>query len=98
MPGRQTDLTDFLTASGLAMGRANGRLTGVGAPTILREFRLEVNYFARFSLPATVDSLLIQDADLITTQLLPVLDLNVPTLSITATYIAAPSLVPVPPT
>lgn len=95
---RVRDLVSFLTASGLAIGRSNGILTVGNVPTILQSCELTVNIFSPVSVPETADTLLIDEPTSINAQILPALGQTLPSLAITATYIAAPSLVPVPPT
>jgi hypothetical protein len=95
---RVRDLVSFLTATGVAVGRSNANLTIGNLPTLLQTCAVNVNLYAPFSVPETLDTLALEESEAVTMQLLPVLDLTLPTLSINATYIAVPSLVPVPPT
>jgi hypothetical protein len=93
------DLTSFLTATGVSMGAANGRLALNDVPTILQSFNVSVNFYTPFQVAETMDTLLLDQSASVSGQLLPMVGMaQQPTLSVTAHYIAAPSLVPVPPT
>lgn len=96
--GRVCDLVSFLTASGVAIGRSNGVMTLGNVPTILQTCQVTVNIFAPTRVAECFDNLLIEDSEALNYQILPVLGIEFPGISIAATYIAAPSLVPVPPT
>ncbi|HLO04237.1 MAG TPA: hypothetical protein VK191_14085 [Symbiobacteriaceae bacterium] len=95
---RVRDLVSLLTATGVAIGRSNGGLTLGNLPTILQTCEATVNLFAPIRVSLTADTLLLEEPDSLNLQILSVLGLDLPSLSITATYIAVPSLVPVPPT
>lgn len=95
---RVGDLTQFLTATGVALGRSNGLLTVANVPTILQSLNVTVNLFGPISVPVTSDTIALAEPESLTAQILPVLGMELPTLSITASYVAAPSLIPVPPT
>lgn len=91
------DLTSFLTATGVSMGAANGRLALNNVPTILQSFNVSVNFYTPIQVAETLDTLLLEESASMSGQLMPIMAQQ-PTLSITAHYVAAPSLVPVPPT
>lgn len=83
------DLADLLTAAGQAMGGANRRLAGTGAPALLREFDFEFSFDAGVEVPEGAPTLLLTG----TAKRM----LRAGTaVKVTATYIAAPSLVPIP--
>lgn len=92
---RTFQLADLLTAGGNAMGNANLRLTAGGVPALLR------SYDATFAFPGSVR--INPGATGLTVVRPRPRRCAVPVGStanvvIVATYIAAPSLVPVPPT
>lgn len=95
---RVRDLVSLLTASGVAIGRSNGCMTLGNVPTILQNCEVTVNLFAPIRVPVTAETVLLEEPDSLNLQILSVLGLDLPSFSITATYIAVPSLVPVPPT
>lgn len=92
------DLSDLLTASGNAMGLANRRLAATGAPALLQQVVMTLDFDANFQV-APGDATLFFGAsskpNAQLTALMPTANANT---SIEATFIAAPSLVPVPPT
>lgn len=96
--GRVCDLVSLLTASGVAIGRSNGCITVANVPAILQTCQVTLNIFAPARVAECCDNLLIEDSEALNYQILPVLGIQFPGIAIAATYIAAPSLVPVPPT
>lgn len=96
MAPRTVDLADLLTAAGVAAGAANARLHGCNVPAMLREFTLGLNFDAAVSVPAGACTLLLSGMDTGNAQM-QVLMQKGTGVSVSAVFIAAPSLVPVPP-
>ncbi|MFZ5818196.1 MAG: hypothetical protein ACOY93_23335 [Bacillota bacterium] len=88
-------LADLLTAGGAAMGAANTRLTAGQVPALLRSYDISLTF------PGSI-RVLPGAAGLLVTRPRPRRCLTPlrreANIRIEATYIAAPSLVPVPPT
>ncbi|MGE5675475.1 MAG: hypothetical protein ACM3XM_16635 [Mycobacterium leprae] len=98
MQTSQFNLSDLLTASGAAMGASNQRLRSAQAPALLSQFSLEVNFRAAFCLPPGDCTLLFGAVGQPNAQMAVVAPAATPNVSITATYIAAPSITNVPAT
>jgi hypothetical protein len=93
-----TDLADLLTASGFAMAASNSRLAACGAPALLREFSLELNFSAGFQVSEQAATLLLTPAAPQNPQMQALMGqggASAP-VTLTATYIAAPSIRPAP--
>jgi hypothetical protein len=90
------DLADLLTAGGVAAGAANVRLRVGNVPTLLQNFVLELSFDASVSLPAGACTLLLNGMETGNAQM-QVLFQKAAGVTVTATYVAAPSLVPVAP-
>ncbi len=90
---RNFDLADLLTAAGLSMATANSRLAAVNAPTLMREFELILDFPGSVRVAPGVTGVCVKR---------PAARCALPggvgsSIRVEATYIAAPSLVPVPP-
>lgn len=94
----ETDLANLLTATGTAMGSANQRLAAAGAPALLQQFALSLTFQAGFSVPADDQTLRFTQVARPNAQMMALMKTQSNNVSITATYIAAPGLTPVPPT
>lgn len=94
---RTFDLADLLTAAGTAMGVSNRRLAVSGAPALLREFSLDLSMSAAVQLDQEGSTLLFQTAGDLAQQLQSQAAGVPNNVTIAATYIAAPSLLPLLP-
>lgn len=94
MQGRRCDLADLLTASGSAMAVSNQRLTAGGAPALLREMKLELDFTAAVRVPDDPHTLLLRPVAGPNPQFLPLFRTSPPNVRLTATFVAAPSLQP----
>lgn len=92
------DLACLLTAAGAAAGAANTHLTASSAPALLREFSLELRFDAAFTVPEGACTLLLTRPSRPNPQLQAMMRTTSAGVTVQATYIAAPSLQPVPPT
>lgn len=89
------DLADLLTAAGASMATANGRLAAGGAPALMRQFDLGLEFPGAVRLlPCAAGVCIIRPRHRCVTACGAG---GRSTVRIQATYIAAPSLVPVPP-
>jgi hypothetical protein len=96
--GERFDLADLLTGIGSAMGASNERLRVTGAPSLLREFTMEVRFQACVSVAPDQSTVWFRTAASRLPQP-PVLSPGAqPNVRLKATYIAAPALRPVTPT
>lgn len=92
--GRNFQLADLLTAGGIAMGAANLRLTAAGAPALLRSYDLTLIFPGTFRVcPGNAGLAVIRPRSAMATR-----QGDGASIRINANYIAAPTLVPVPPT
>lgn len=96
MQTRRLDLADLLTASGTAMGCANLRLRAENAPALLREFTLGVDFEAAFCVPRGACTIVFGNVSRPNAQQAALFKGTPSNVKIEATFIAAPSLVPVP--
>lgn len=96
MQVRRFDLADLLTASGAAMASSNQRLASVGAPALLREFTLALDFEAAFGVKDDACTLLFGRVAKADPHILALTGAAGNNIRIEATYIAAPSLVPAP--
>jgi len=87
------DLADLLTAAGQAMGGANRRLSGTGAPALLREFELSLGLDAEVAVPEGAPTLLLTGVSRPNPQLDALLQSG-QSVSVRAVYIAAPAVFP----
>lgn len=85
------DLADLLTAAGQAMGGANRRLTGTGAPALLRQFSLELALDAGVAVPEGAPTLLLTGVSRRNAQMEALLKSG-KSVTVRAEYIAAPAL------
>jgi hypothetical protein len=92
------DLSDLLTASGNAMGLANRRLAATGAPALLQQVVVTLDFNASFQVAPGDVTLLFGSFSKPNAQLTAMMSNAKTNSTIEATFIAAPSLVPVPPT
>jgi hypothetical protein len=76
------------------MARSNTRLAECGAPALLREFTLNVDLSAAIRLPENGCGVLLTDVAKPSAQLTALLKGLPPTVTIEATYIAAPACQP----
>jgi hypothetical protein len=97
MTGRTFDLSDLLTAAGVAMGHANQRLRALNAPALLRDFTFSASCAAGVQLGPSAASLMMTELSLADANLLALMRRSGPSVQLSATYIAAPSLCPIPP-
>lgn len=97
MQTRRLDLSDLLTASGSAMGCANLRLQAANAPALLREFTLGLDFQADFCVPRNACTVVLRNVSRPNGQQAAMMNGSSSNVKIEATFIAAPSLVPVPP-
>lgn len=92
---RNFHLADLLTAGGAAMGAANLRLTAANVPALLRNYDITLNFPGSVRvLPGSTGLFVVRPRP---AQCLS-LAATTANVRIEATYIAAPSLVQVPPT
>lgn len=87
------DLADLLTAAGQAMGGANRRLAVTSAPALLREFEVTLEFDAEVGVPEGAPTLLLNGASRPNPQLQALLNTG-SSVSVRATYIAAPAICP----
>jgi hypothetical protein len=88
-------LADLLTAGGIAMGAANLRLTAGGVPSLLRSYEATYTFPGSVRVnPGATGLLVVRPRP----SRCAVPAASAANVVIAATYIAAPSLVPVPPT
>lgn len=92
------DLADLLTASGNAMATSNQRLRAGLAPAMLQRFELTLDFSAGVCVAPGDATLLLQRVSRPNPQMTAMLPRVASNVTVNATYIAAPSLVPVPPT
>jgi hypothetical protein len=98
MTGRTFDLSDLLTAAGVAMGHANQRLRALNAPALLQNFTFMANFSAGVQLgPSAASVMMTELSSLPDANLLALMRCCGPSVQLSATYIAAPSLSPIPP-
>lgn len=97
MQSRCIDLADFLAASGTAMGCANLRLRAENAPALLQEFTLGIDFQAAFCLPEGAGGVRFGNISRPSAQQTVLFRGTPSNIKIKATYVAAPSLVPVAP-
>lgn len=95
MSARNFLLADLLTAGGTAMGAANVRLTAGNVPALLRSYDISLAFPGSARVLPGANGLLISRPRPNPCLMPLVREANI---RIEATYIAAPSLVPVPPT
>jgi hypothetical protein len=92
------DLVNLLTAAGVAAGAANNRLAAGCAPALLREFTVELRFDAGFTVADDAATLLLTRPRRPNAQMQAMMRSFQAGVTVNATYIAAPSLQPVPPT
>jgi hypothetical protein len=90
------DLSDLLTATGSAMALSNARLAACGAPALLQTFTLELNFSAGFQIGQGAGTLMMGQPRAPNPQMQTMMQQNTTPVSISATFIAAPSLKPPP--
>lgn len=93
--GRNFQLTDLLTAGGAAMGRANSQLTAANAPALLRSYDLTLTFPGSVRICPGATGLHIMRPR---PSRCSVPASATASVMIVASYIAAPNLIPVPPT
>lgn len=96
MQVRRFDLADLLTASGAAMASSNQRLASSGAPALLREFTLQLDFEAAFRVEGGACTLHFGRVAKADPHILALTGAHGNNIRIEATYIAAPSLQPPP--
>lgn len=92
------DLANLLTAAGVAAGTANARLLVCNAPALLREFSVELKFDSGFAVTPDAGALLLTRPHRPNPQMQAMMRTFAAGVTVQATYIAAPSLQPVPPT
>lgn len=92
------DLANLLTAAGAAAGAANSRLAACCVPALLREFTMGLQFDAAFTVTADAGTLLLSRPRRPNPQMQAMMRNFQAGVTVSATYIAAPSLQPVPPT
>lgn len=92
------DLADLLTASGNAMATSNERLRAGRAPALLQRFDLTLGFSAAVCVAPGDATLLFQRVSRQNPQMTALFPRMRSNVTVNATYIAAPGLVPVPPT
>ncbi len=95
MQARRFDLADLLTASGAAMAASNQRLAEAGAPALLKEFKLHLDFEATLCLDDAA-AIVFRRVSKPNPQLRALLKQRAANVTIEATYMAAPSLVSAP--
>lgn len=92
--GRRFDLSDLLTGIGTAVGASNERLRVTGAPSLLREFTMEIKFQSPVGIARDESTVWFRSS----ARQLPEPPLlcpgALPNVRIEATYIAAPALRP----
>lgn len=96
MQGRRFDLSDLLTASGAAMAASNRRLAGAGAPALLREFSLGLDFDAEVRVTGAGEGLSFRRTAQSGAQMRALVRGASATVRLSATYVAAPALPPGP--
>ncbi|HYG57016.1 MAG TPA: hypothetical protein VD902_02965 [Symbiobacteriaceae bacterium] len=86
------DLADLLTATGTAMAVSNQRLAATGAPALLREFQVELNFDAGFEVPPGACTLALTDVRRPNPQAVAMMAGQKGQVKVSATYIAAPAV------
>jgi|GEM_PF-2421140 len=86
------DLADLLTASGAAVGVSNRRLAETGEPALLKEFTLELTFDAAFKVPDGACTVLLKRVSMPNAQMQVLTKGSSGNVTVTARYIAAPSL------
>ena len=92
------DLANLLTAAGVAVGTANTRLAAGCVPALLREFTVGLQFNAAVTVTADASTLLLSRPSRPNPQMQAMMRNGQAGVTVSATYIAAPSLQPVPPT